>query len=389
MRILFTFIGGSGHFNPLIPVARAAEAAGHTVAVAGSGKLVPAITAAGFTAFATSEPPTAAIEPRAAAPAPSPLLRPDPEQEDRDFRENFARRGARRHAAAILELAREWKPDVLVRDEVDFGAAIAAESLAVPCATVLVLAAGLLLRKGVVAEPLHELRSEYGLPPDPELSMLDRNLVLSPFPPSFRSPGSPLPDNAFSFRQEAASPAGTRSHLSTVYFTLGTVFNTEAGDLFSRVLAGLRELPANVVVTVGERVDPAEFGPQPDHIRIERFIPQAVLLPQCDLVVSHGGSGSVIGALAHGLPSVLLPLGADQPHNAQRCVELGTSRVLDPVIATPDEVRTTVSAVLADEGYRRAAERIQDEINALPGPEHTVPLLERLRGVGTSMAQIR
>jgi MGT family glycosyltransferase len=192
-----------------------------------------------------------------------------------------------------------------------------------------------------------------------------------------------LPDNAFSFRQGPASPAGTTSHLPTVYFTLGTVFNTGSHDLFSRVLAGLRELPANVVVTVGERVDPAEFGPLPGHI------PQALLLPQCDLVVSHGGSGSVIRALAHGLPSVLLPLGADQPHNAQRCVELGTSRVLDPAIVTPEEVRTTVSAVLADEGYRRAAARIQDEINALPGPQQTVPLLERLRGVGTSMAQIR
>lgn len=137
VRILFTFIGGSGHFHPLIPVARAAEAAGHTVAVAGAGTMVPAITAAGLTAFATSEPRR-----RTEKPERMPLLRPDPEREDRDLRENFARRGARRHAAAILELARTWQPDVLVRGEVDFGTAIAAECLAIPCATVLVLAAG-------------------------------------------------------------------------------------------------------------------------------------------------------------------------------------------------------------------------------------------------------
>jgi UDP:flavonoid glycosyltransferase YjiC (YdhE family) len=74
-----------------------------------------------------------------------------------------------------------------------------------------------------------------------------------------------------------------------------------------------RELPANVVVTVGEHIDPAEFEPQPTHIRIERFIPQSTLLPNCDLVVSHGGSGSVVGALAHGLPAILIQMGADSP----------------------------------------------------------------------------
>ncbi|WP_280726609.1 nucleotide disphospho-sugar-binding domain-containing protein [Kitasatospora sp. MAA4] len=263
-----------------------------------------------------------------------------------------------------------------MRDEVDFGTAIAAESLGLPCATVLVLAAGGFLRKEVVAEPLHELRSAYGLPPDPELAMLDRHLVLSPFPPSFRDPRFPLPAHTFSFRPTAAVPADTTPRTPTVYFTLGTANTTT--DLFSRVLAGLQELPVKVVVTVGEKVDPAELGPLPEHVRVEQFVPQELLLPQCDLVVSHGGSGTLMGALAHGLPSVLFPLGADQPYNARRCVELGTARVLDPMTATSEEVRTTVSAVLADGAYRRAAERVREEINALPGAEQTIPLLEGL-----------
>lgn len=301
---------------------------------------------------------------------------PDPEADVRQLAEGFARRGARRHAAAVLDIARAWKPDVLVRDEVDFGTAIAAESLALPCATVLVLAAGGFLRKEVVAKPLHELRSAYGLSPDTQLAMLDRYPVLSPFPPSFRDPRFPLPAHTFSFRPAAASPTGIAPRTPTVYFTLGTVNNTT--DLFSRVLTGLQELSVNVVVTVGERVDPADLGPLPDHVRVEQFVPQELLLPQCDLVVSHGGSGSLMGALAHGLPSVLFPLGADQPYNARRSVELGTAQVLDPVTVTPEEVRTTVSAVLADGGYRRSAERVRVEIDALPGPEQTIPLLEAL-----------
>ena len=372
MRILFTFIGGSGHFRPLVPVARAAQAAGHTVAVAGAGGRGPEVAAAGFTAFATSAPRvrTGPTERRT-------VEIPDPEADVRQLAEGFARRGARRQAAAVLELAHAWKPDVLVRDEVDFGTAIAAESLGLPCATVLVLAAGGFLRKEVVAEPLHELRSEYGLPADPELAMLDRSLVLSPFPPSFRDPCFPLPAHTFSFRSSAVGAADAVPHTPTVYFTLGTVNN--ATDLFSRVLAGLRELPVNVVVTVGDQVEPAELGPLPDHIRVEQFIPQELLLPQCDLVVSHGGSGSLMGTLAHGLPSVLLPMGADQPYNARRCLDLGTARILDPVTVTPDDVRTAVAAVLADRSYHRAAGRIRDEIRALPGPEQTIPLLERLR----------
>ncbi|MGN5631010.1 hypothetical protein [Streptomyces sp. AC154] len=282
MRILFTFIGGSGHFRPLIPVARAAQAAGHTVAFAGAGGRGPEIAAAGFTAFATSEPRRRAEAAEAAEPAERRTVEPpDPEADVRHLAEGFARRGARRHASAVLERARAWKPDVLVRDEVDFGTAIAAESLAIPRATVLVLAAGGFLRREVVAEPLHELRSAYGLRPDPELAMLERHLVLSPFPPGFRDPRFPLPAHTFSFRPTAV---GTAPRTPTVYFTLGTVNNTT--DLFTRVL--------------------------------------------------------------------------------------------DPVTVTSEEVRTSVSAVLADVAYRSAAERVGEEINALPGPEQTIPLLEAL-----------
>ena len=134
----------------------------------------------------------------------------------------------------------------------------------------------------------------------------------------------------------------------SIYFTLGTVFNLESGDLFARVLAGLRELPVNLLVTVGREIDPATLGLQPAHVRIERFVSQAEILPHVDLVVSHGGSGSVLGALAHGRPMVVLPMGADQPLNAGRITALGVGRSLDAIEATPDDVREAASSVLAD-----------------------------------------
>jgi MGT family glycosyltransferase len=151
----------------------------------------------------------------------------------------------------------------------------------------------------------------------------------------------------------------------------------ESGDLLARVIEGLGELSINLIVTVGPTIDPAEFGSQPAHVQIEKQIPQSSILPHCDLVVSHGGSGSVIGALAHGLPSVLIPIGADQPLNGDRCVALGFGQVLDAFSVTPQIVRAAATSVLDDPTYRRNAELLRDEIAALPEPSHGVRLLER------------
>ena len=379
MRILFTFVAGHGHFEPLVPIARAARAAGHSVAFGCGSSMVSTVKAADFSVFVLGAG-------ESSAPERIPLRPLDSEREDRDLRDRFARRAAQSRVPRTLALCTEWKPDILVCDETDFGAVVAAERLGLPYATVLVTAAGSFVRTEVVGEALNELRAEHALPPDPELQMLSRYLVLSPFPRSYRDPGHPLPLTAHSFRPsmlelpEDSAPAWSSAlpGAPTVYFTLGTIFNMESGDLLARVLTGLRELPINLVATVGHHIDPAEFSPQPANVHIERYIPQSSVLPFCDLMISHGGSGSVIGALAHGLPSVLIPIGADQPLNARRCASLGVARVLDAVAATPESVRAAVAIVLEDPAYRRNAERLRDEIGALPDLTHAVGLLERL-----------
>ncbi|MGW4483982.1 glycosyltransferase [Amycolatopsis sp. NPDC004368] len=370
MRFLFTFVGGRGHFDPMVPVARAAVKRDHVVAVAGAGSLVAAVERAGFTAIATSDPQP---QPHTTGNR-EPLPPVDPARDDWEIRELFARRAAGERAEKLLEIGRDWRPDVVIRDEVDFGAAVAAEKLGIPCVTVLVLAAGTLLRKDLVAEPLHELRAGHGLPRDPDLAMLDGQLVLSPFPEMFR--GAPLPPGAFSFRQGEPIPQRAPHERPGVYFTLGTDFNTASGDLFERALAGLGRLDADVTTTVGSQLDPAGFGPQPANVSIHSFVPQAELLPKTDLVVSHGGSGSVLGALAHGLPSLVFAMGADQPGNARRLARLGAGLALDPETATPGEIHDTAVQLLTEARWRAAAQRVQEEINAQPGAEETVPLLE-------------
>ena len=380
MRVLFTFVGGSGHLRPLLPIARALRARGHVTAVAGCPAMVAEITNEGFTAFAAGPDMVSRGTRR-------PLLEPDPEREDRDLREGFARRAAAGRARDISTLSADWRPDLVVCDELDFGSMIAAERLAIPYATVLVIAAGSFVRREVVSGPLHELRAAYGLPFDRDLSMLSRHLVLSPFPLSFRDPAFPLPRTAHAFRPFAAFPRdrgatfrenNRGNSAPEVYVTLGTIFNLESGDLFDRILAGLRDLPIHAVVTVGQHIDPEQFGPQPANVRIERFIPQSEVLCRCDAVISHAGSGSVMGALAYGLPMVLLPMGADQPHNAARCEALGLGVALHPVTATPPEIQTALTAILRDPRYRDRAGVVGEEIAALPGPESPADLLEEL-----------
>lgn len=248
------------------------------------------------------------------------------------LRDVFAGDLARDRAAGVIDVAGPWRPDLILCDEVDFGAMVAAEALGVPHVVVLVIAAGGFIRPEVVAEPIDVLRAQHGLPPDPDLAEHGRHLVLSSFPPSFRTPDFPLPATTRLMRPVSLPPGpddlapdwlGELGGRPVVYFTLGTIFPLESGDLFARVLAGLRTLPVDVVVTVGRETDPSWLGPQPSHVHVERYVAQSLVLPRCSVVLSHGGSGSVIGALAHAVPVVVAPMGADQPLNASRCEALG------------------------------------------------------------------
>ena len=350
VRLLFSFAGGHGHFEPMVPLARAAAAGGHEIAATGRADMLDAITARGFPAFESAGEWAAPDRTKR-----YPLVAYDPANEDRALREWYAGTLARHRAEAVFQVAARWRADVLVRDEADYGARVAAERLGIPHACVLVtIASELLGRQEVIGEPIAALRASHGLPvaPAPEP-------MLTPFPTSVREA-----PRAHAYRASDAPAADG----DVVYLTLGTVFNAESGDLFGRALAGVREIGAPVVVSVGRQLDPSELGPQPAHVRVERWSELRELLPRCRAVVSHAGSGTVTNALAHGLPQVLLPIGADQPQTAARCAQLGAGRVLDPLTATPADVRNAVAEVIADPSYAAAAARVREELRALPDP---------------------
>lgn len=384
LRVLFTFAGGQGHLNPMLPLASLLGEAGHQVAVAGQDSVVENMTSFGSvfpypSANHVLDDQTTGV-----------LVQPDLNHEFGVIGDYFVSRLGHTNAQRVGEIIQQWRPRLLVCDEMDFGAMVAAERFEVPLVIVNVIASGGLTRPDHVAEPLRALRESFGLGPDPRLSMLEGDLVVAPFPPSFRDPSFPLPQTAVSIRSETRNGPGDHpavdwlragSEQTRIYFTLGTVFNTESGDLCTRVLEGLQELPARILATVGTNIDPSSIPISAANVRIERFVPQSLVLPVVDLVVNHGGSGSVIGALAHGIPLIVIPLGADQELNAHRVEALGAGLKLDPMTCTPLEISNGVQCILQSGTAADAAHRVQEEIAALPDVSSLLPALEKVSRV--------
>jgi MGT family glycosyltransferase len=163
----------------------------------------------------------------------------------------------------------------------------------------------------------------------------------------------------------------------TVYMTLGTVTNTDMA-VFRSALEGLADEPVNLIVTVGRDNDPTAIGQVPQNARIERYIPQSLLLPHCSAVISHAGSGTTLAALSHGLPQLLIPQGADQFVNADRCERAGVGLRLLPDQVTAAAVTDGVGALLVGDTYGRQARRLQAEMASMPTPEEWVEPLRRV-----------
>lgn len=302
--------------------------------------------------------------------------------------ELFAATTARAMLPDLGAIAESWRPDVVLREPLEFAGALLAETLGLPHATV---GPGLFatpaLRQRFLGPYLAAMREVAGLPPDPALRMLFRYLDLACLPPAFLAGQQhliepvthfvrPLPVSSASSSPLPAWLAGPLTP-PVVYVTLGTVFNRTPG-VFATILAGLRAEPYTVIVTTGETVEPGTVGAPAPNIHVERFLPLGALLPKCDVVVTHGGYNTVMACLAAGCPMVLVPLGADQFDNARRCIAVGAGLGITRDNLTAEHVRRVVQEVLANEAYRHEARRMAGEIARLPGARHAVELVERL-----------
>jgi MGT family glycosyltransferase len=159
-------------------------------------------------------------------------------------------------------------------------------------------------------------------------------------------------------------------HERMVYLTLGTLFNGVSD--FAVPLEALGELPVDLVLTCGYDVDPAAFEPLPRNVAVERWVSQALLLPRCSAVICHAGASTLLGALAHGVPVVCLPLGADQFANAEQVTRTGAGITLLPGQVSVESVRDATRRVLDETSYAVAACKLRSEIELLPDPSAVV-----------------
>jgi len=370
VRILFSSTRGVGHVRPLLPYARALRERGHEILVAGPADLGETLARAQLPHALLDHPGDAGLTPLWTR------LRAAPAEERSDFivRHIFAGVVAQTALPRLRETIEAFRPAVIVRESFEFAAAVAADAARIPHARVAVhSAASEAPTRTAAAEAIAPLRARTGLP-DGGDAWRRAEPVFTWFPPSLDGPAGIDGEQApFHVRTQvdapasAAAPAWDRSGEPgpLVYVTFGTVTSTieEARAIYRVALDALADAPVRALLTTGPGVERDALGPVPGNVHVEAWVPQGEALARARAVICHGGSGTVIGALAAARPLVVVPLFADQPENARRIAALGAG--IDLPAPTPGGLRAAIARVIDDPDLHAGAARLGAEIAGL------------------------
>jgi UDP:flavonoid glycosyltransferase YjiC (YdhE family) len=389
VRVLFASTRGTGHFNPLVPFIEACLRGGHELTVAGPPPLAETVERAGYRFWEGAEPPEDEL---GAVWGRVPTVSPE-EATAIVIGEIFGRLNVHAMLPGLEAACEQWRPDVVIREEAEFASAVAAERHGVRHARVAVslgsLEAEALELAGPGLEELHRDVTER-IWTSPRLTLVPAGLEdpeATPAPathrfrdPAVGAPGEPLPDwwN------------GDRRPL--VYVSFGSVAGTlpMAGAFYAAVYEAAAELPARVLLTLGQRdADVDALGPAPANLRVEAWVSPADVLSHADVAVSHGGFGTTVGAVEAGVPLVVVPLFGDQPDNA-RLVEVARAGVAvwpdadAPAAAMrtsidPAALRGAIETVLGDPAYARRADELAAEMAAQPPVDEVLTVLRASR----------
>lgn len=377
MRIVVASLGAYGHLYPMLPLALACQEAGHTVTVATGPPFLdqlPIPTVAGYPSALSlgwAEQETGRRHPDLYGPEFAIAM--------------FGEVTAETALPTMVDVLTELEPDLIVYEPTAVGAGVAASVLGVPS---LVFATGLL---PVFLTMLHPAAISYqreawerrGLKP-PTQRLLGAALI-DPCPPSLLAPYEDAPRLPIRSVAYSAGDALVPAWLTVaptrprVYLTLGTV-SFGAIEVIRRAASEIGCLDVELLVAVGPAGDPSLLGDLPANVRLERFIAQSAVLPRVDLIVHHGGTGTVLAALEAGIPQVILPQGADQPYNAELLVAAGAARSQTNEAYQPGSITAMVEPLLGACRERDVAHRIRDEITTMPAPADMLPTLAAYAG---------
>lgn len=385
MRLLFATTAGVGHFGPLAPFALAAVDAGHDVIVAAPGGFERTVREGGFEFWPLGE--------RSQADAGAMFARIGAAGSFEAanmvmLRDGFAGIVARAALPAMLSLFEAWRPDVVVREAAEFSSLAAARRHGIPhvrVATGLVATDGLIL--DAVAGPVGELLAEAGA--DAKSTTLIDEPLLSLTPASFEPPEHRALAHRFRAERVTHTPSAP-AHPQAVYVTFGSEAASQGYFplLYRTVIGALADLDVDLVVAAGRAADPAGLGPVPPRVRVEQWVDQGLEIASAQAVVHHGGYGTLLGALAAGVPQIAMPLfSIDQQINAERVTKVGAGLMIGgaedlPRLPGPSaegpKLRTAVASVLATTAYRERSEAFARDIAALPAANEAIALIEAL-----------
>lgn len=376
MHALFSTHPAVGHVHPMIPLASALLRAGHAVTFATSAPFCEYIEGFGFETV-----PVGLDWLESRANEQFAFMGP-PETWNRDSPWPAVFMAASQAASPdLMRLVEERSIDVIVHETTEFAAVIAAEIIGIPAVAIGIGYQGpTVVNDPAVRRAWPLVRESLGLPPDPECAAIYRHLYidlhprsLHALPPEWTVPVA-RPARPEQVPAVAAPPPwhGDVRARSVAYVTLGTVFNRAEG-VFERVLDAVTGAGITAVATTGDTL----VEPRPrSGAFVERFVPDQYILPLADFVVCHAGYNTVVAALAHGLPMVCIPVGADQHYNAFRVAACGAGIVVDP--ADAGALEQAIHSVRSDRSYRNNAERLAREIAAMPAIDTMVPEIEAL-----------
>ena len=387
MRVLFATTANDGHWGPLVPFARACTEAGHEVRVAAPTSYGEALARAGFVHEPFADAPEELIGPVMAT---LPTL-PFEEADDIVIRDVFARIDAQAALPGLVETIDRWGPDVVVRESAELASVAAAQRAGVPHAHVCIGMHEIVRRFATaVAEPLSELDALAGLPHGRCSSALADEQVLSTVPQVIDDAVGEALQGVNRYR-DSAPPRGDgplpepwgEPDLPLLYVTFGSVAGSlpPFAGLFGETIAALAEVDVRVLMTVGRRFDIDALGPLPANTRVERWWRQADVLAHAAAMLGHGGFGTTMGALAAGVPQVVMPIfTSDQLANSLHVAASGAGIAVEMGPGSAARAAEAVPALLADPEYTVASRRVADEIAALPPASDAVHLLASLVG---------
>jgi MGT family glycosyltransferase len=227
---------------------------------------------------------------------------------------------------------------------------------------------------------------ERGAPPLPELEFMFESpwLNMTIYPDEVDYPRArPLPATWHNLQASVRAtdapyelPDSLRGEGPLLYLSLGSLGSADV-ELMRTLVAELADRPYRVIVSKGPQHDLFELAP---NMAGAEFLPQTSILPQVDLVITHGGNNTVTESLSFGKPMVVLPLFWDQYDNAQRVHDTGFGVRLDTYGHTREQLTAAIDTLLADERLRARLAAVSARLQAAPGTERAAALIEELVG---------